>query len=394
MRRGSRLRLVPVRPPLGRRARRRSSPASRPALAAALWARRSSPASLRARRRRARAGAGVVRSIVLVLAVAAAATHPMSPSRSLRASASRSRSGADARSRSRRPSSAKSSDGPTVARVRRRATWVDIGADCAPGRRRGVGAGRRRGCRPARDARCRAARSTAHGSAIPRMPGDRAVLDAARRAGSTVREAARWSARRHGRRCGRGSSQRPPGCPAARRGALPGLAVGDTSAVEPELDAAMKAVVAVAPDRGIGGELRARRRASRSPRPRLRRARGASASRVAARRPSPASSLLVTPEPSVVRAATMAAVAMVGVLLGRPAAGMAVLSLAVDGAAGRRSLAGRRRSASPSRSPRRRRSSCSRARSRAGSRGCCRAPSPSPSRCRSPRSSRAARSSS
>src|SRR5690606_25237668 len=37
----------------------------------------------------------------------------------------------------------------------------------------------------------------------------------------------------------------------------------------------------------------------------------------------------VSPEPSVVRAATMAAIAMLGVLLGRPGAGVSVLALAV-----------------------------------------------------------------
>src|SRR5690606_4089868 len=39
--------------------------------------------------------------------------------------------------------------------------------------------------------------------------------------------------------------------------------------------------------------------------------------------------VLVTPEPSVIRAATMAALAMLTVLLGRPSAGTSVLSLAV-----------------------------------------------------------------
>ena len=39
--------------------------------------------------------------------------------------------------------------------------------------------------------------------------------------------------------------------------------------------------------------------------------------------------VLVTPEPSVVRAATMAAIAMLAVLLGRPGAGLALLSVAV-----------------------------------------------------------------
>lgn len=41
--------------------------------------------------------------------------------------------------------------------------------------------------------------------------------------------------------------------------------------------------------------------------------------------------VLVTPEPSVVRAAVMAALAMLSILLGRPSAGLAMLSLAVAG---------------------------------------------------------------
>ncbi|HWU29987.1 MAG TPA: ComEC/Rec2 family competence protein [Microbacterium sp.] len=41
--------------------------------------------------------------------------------------------------------------------------------------------------------------------------------------------------------------------------------------------------------------------------------------------------VLVTPEPSVVRAAVMAALAMLSILLGRPSAGLAMLSLAVCG---------------------------------------------------------------
>ena len=48
------------------------------------------------------------------------------------------------------------------------------------------------------------------------------------------------SARRRGRLCAADSSLRPPGLPAPGAGLDPGLAVGDTSAVSAELDAAMK----------------------------------------------------------------------------------------------------------------------------------------------------------
>ena len=101
--------------------------------------------------------------------------------------------------------------------------------------------------------------------------------------------------------------------------------------------------------------------------------------------------LLVTPEPSVVRAAAMALIAMLGVLLGRTGAGIAVLCLAVTvllvadpwlagslgfalSAVATGSLLLWARPLAP------------------GSRGACRARWPLPCRCRSPRSSRAGRS--
>ncbi|WP_336646095.1 ComEC/Rec2 family competence protein [Microbacterium sp. USHLN186] len=110
-------------------------------------------------------------------------------------------------------------------------------------------------------------------------------------------------------------------------GLLPGLAVGDTRAVSAELDAAMRAsglshltavsgancaiVVAavfwLVALMGGGRGLRV----------------GLSLVALAA------FVVLVTPEPSVVRAAVMAALAMLTVLLGRPSAGLAMLSLAV-----------------------------------------------------------------
>ncbi|MFD5215079.1 ComEC/Rec2 family competence protein [Microbacterium sp. NPDC058345] len=112
-------------------------------------------------------------------------------------------------------------------------------------------------------------------------------------------------------------------------GLLPGLAVGDTRAVSAELDDAMLAsglshltavsgancaiVVAavfwIVSLLGGGRTLRV----------------------VLALTALAAFVVLVTPEPSVVRAAVMAALAMVTVLLGRPSAGLAMLSVAVCG---------------------------------------------------------------
>jgi competence protein ComEC len=110
-------------------------------------------------------------------------------------------------------------------------------------------------------------------------------------------------------------------------GLVPGLAVGDTRAVAPDLDAAMKVAslthltavsgancaLVVGAGFGIAALLGLRRS--------VRVATGAAllAGFV----------LLVTPEPSVVRAAVMAAVAMVALLLGRSGAGVNVLSLSV-----------------------------------------------------------------
>ncbi|MFE6994552.1 ComEC/Rec2 family competence protein [Microbacterium sp. NPDC057659] len=112
-------------------------------------------------------------------------------------------------------------------------------------------------------------------------------------------------------------------------GLLPGLAVGDTRAVSEELNAAMLAsglshltavsgancAIVVAAVFWIvalcGGGRRTRVVVSLA-------ALGAFV-------------VLVTPEPSVIRAAVMAALAMLTVLLGRPSAGMAMLSVAVAG---------------------------------------------------------------
>ncbi|GAA2993838.1 competence protein ComEC [Microbacterium terrae] len=127
----------------------------------------------------------------------------------------------------------------------------------------------------------------------------------------------------------RGLVQASAGLPGDGAGLLPGLAVGDTSAVPSDLDAAMKAsslshltavsgancalvvgiAYAVAAGLGLG-----------------RRSRVAAGVVVLG-----GFVMLVTPEPSVVRAAVMAAIAMVSLLLGRTPAGVATLSLAVAG---------------------------------------------------------------
>jgi len=123
--------------------------------------------------------------------------------------------------------------------------------------------------------------------------------------------------------------ERAAGLPEPGASLLPGLAVGDTQAVSDEVNAAMLAsglshltavsgancavVVAavfwLAALLGAGRALRV----------------------VLALLSLAAFVVLVTPEPSVVRAAVMAAAAMVSVLVGRPSAGLAMLSLAVCG---------------------------------------------------------------
>lgn len=126
-----------------------------------------------------------------------------------------------------------------------------------------------------------------------------------------------------------GFVERAVGLPGPGAGLLPGLAVGDTTAVEGELDAAMLAsglshLTAVSGANcaivvaamfwfvsllGGGRWLRV----------------------VLSLLALAAFVVLVTPEPSVIRASVMAALAMLTILLGRPSAGLAVLSLAVVG---------------------------------------------------------------
>lgn len=164
------------------------------------------------------------------------------------------------------------------------------------------------------------------GTAAPTDPGDREVLWVRASRGVTVTEppsgplAVTADLRR-------GLVTAVTGLPGPAAGLVPGLAVGDTSAVDPTLDAAMKSsslshltavsgancalVVGIA---FAGAAVCGARRAVRV---------------VAGVTALLGFVLLVTPEPSVVRAGAMAAIAMFGVLLARPATGMAILSLAV-----------------------------------------------------------------
>lgn len=169
---------------------------------------------------------------------------------------------------------------------------------------------------------------TARGTAREGDPGDRAVLRVFAAAGVTVTDApsgpfdATSSLRR-------GLVAAVAGLPEPGAGLVPGLSVGDTTAVGEDLDAAMKrsalshltavsgancalvvglAFAAVA---ALGGGRRWRVAGGLI----------ALAGFV----------LLVTPEPSVVRAGAMSAIAMLALLLGRTGAGLAILSLAVTG---------------------------------------------------------------
>lgn len=164
------------------------------------------------------------------------------------------------------------------------------------------------------------------GTALPADPGERSVLIVRTTGDPVVRAApagpfAAASLLRHGLLAA------VEGLPQPAAGLVAGLAVGDTSAVTRQLDADMKTsslshltavsgancalVVGIA--FAVAGLLGARR-----------------GIRVAAGLAVLAAFvLLVSPEPSVVRAATMAAIAMLGVLLGRVGAGVSVLALAI-----------------------------------------------------------------
>ncbi|MFD4957447.1 ComEC/Rec2 family competence protein [Microbacterium sp. NPDC058389] len=166
----------------------------------------------------------------------------------------------------------------------------------------------------------------AHGTAKPARAGERAVVTVwASRGVEVVAAPSGVAAAAAGLRAG--LVRAVMGLPGPGAGLVPGLAVGDTSVVVPELDAAMKAsslshLTAVSGANcalvvGIAFALAAILGASRA----LRVGIGLAV--------LVGFVVLVTPEPSVVRAAAMAAVAMLSVLLGRTGAGVAILALAV-----------------------------------------------------------------
>ena len=166
----------------------------------------------------------------------------------------------------------------------------------------------------------------AHGTAKPGRPGERAVLELWASRGVEVLNPPAGAAAGAGD-LRRGLVAAVEGLPGDGAGLVPGLAVGDTSVVSPSLDAAMKEsslshLTAVSGANcalvvGIAFALAAALGASRG----LRVGVGLAV--------LGGFVLLVTPEPSVVRAAAMAAIAMLAVLLGRAGAGMALLSFAV-----------------------------------------------------------------
>lgn len=166
----------------------------------------------------------------------------------------------------------------------------------------------------------------AHGTAAPARPGERAVLEVRADRALDVIEPPRGVARvTSALRTGLVSAV--SGLPGDGAGLVPGLAVGDTSAVTLTLDAAMKesslshlTAVSGANCALVVGLAFAAAAALGAPRF-LRCLAGLAV--------LAGFVLLVTPEPSVVRAGAMAAIAMIALLLGRRAAGTAILSLAI-----------------------------------------------------------------
>ena len=172
------------------------------------------------------------------------------------------------------------------------------------------------------------ARVEVSGTARAAPSGDRAVLTVSASRGVRVTSEARGvlSAAAQLRR---GLLAATAGLPDPGAGLIPGLAVGDTLAVSSETDAAMKesslshltavsgANCAIVVGLAFGAVAAAG---------------GSRGARIAAGMIALAGFVvLVTPEPSVVRAGAMAAIAMLGVLLGRTGAGLSLLSLAVTG---------------------------------------------------------------
>lgn len=167
---------------------------------------------------------------------------------------------------------------------------------------------------------------TAVGSVRASDPGERAVFTVlSSRGWEITRPASGAAAVAGGLR--QGLVAATSGLPSPGAGLVPGLAVGDTSGVDPALDTAMKqaslshltAVSGANCALVVGLAFAAAAAAGAARVVRVAVALAALGGFV----------LLVTPEPSVARAAVMAAVAMLAVALGRPAVGMSVLSLAI-----------------------------------------------------------------
>ncbi len=164
------------------------------------------------------------------------------------------------------------------------------------------------------------------GTARPAPAGDRAVLAVSASRGLDM-QAAPQGLLAVAADLRRGLVIASSGLPTPGAGLIPGLAVGDTSAVTAPLDSAMKqsslshltAVSGANCAIVVGLAFGAVAAAGGSRRARIAGGVGALTGFV----------LLVTPEPSVVRAGAMALIAMLGVLLGRSAAGIGILSLAV-----------------------------------------------------------------
>ncbi|GAB3153696.1 ComEC/Rec2 family competence protein [Microbacterium neimengense] len=163
------------------------------------------------------------------------------------------------------------------------------------------------------------------GAAFAADPGDRAVLVVRAERVGLVRAPDGIAAASAWLRARLGASTE--GLPAPGAGLIPGLAVGDTGGVDAELEQQMRAaslthLTAVSGANcaivvGLAFLLAARCGLGR-------------AGRVAAGLSALAGFVvLVTPEPSVVRAATMSAIAMLALLLGRRGSGLALLALAV-----------------------------------------------------------------
>lgn len=167
----------------------------------------------------------------------------------------------------------------------------------------------------------------ARGTAAEARPGERAVLEIRAGRGVTIVHPPRGAAATTAA-LRRGLVAAARDLPGEGGALVPGLAVGDTAGVSAGLDVAMKesslshltAVSGANCALVVGLALAATAALGASRRWRV----GAGLAALVA------FVLLVTPEPSVVRAAAMAGIAMLGVLLGRPGAGVAFLSLAVS----------------------------------------------------------------